>query len=159
MITRTRGHEPGLRRVFARRIKFLRSPSRTGMGASLPAVPLPSPDFMRIEIREGVVGVWHERSARDAGEAQAVLDAIDAALAESGIELLMFDSREADRTPPEVQEIIWSWLVAHVGIRKVATLMHSRDLAKKVRVTAVGSGLLLKTFDDETQARYWLHER
>ena len=88
-----------------------------------------------------------------------MLDAIDAALTNSGIELLMFDSRDADRTPPEVQEIIWSWLVGHSGIRKVATLMHSRDLAKKVRVTAVGSGLLLKTFDDESKARRWLHER
>ena len=117
------------------------------------------PDFLKIEPREGVVGVWHQRSAQNAEEAHAVLAAIDAALTESGIELLMFDSRDADRTPPEVQEIIWSWLVGHVGIRKVATLMHSRDLAKKVRVTAVGSGLLLKTFDDEAKARRWLHER
>jgi hypothetical protein len=117
------------------------------------------PEFMRIDIREGVVGVWHGRSASDASEAAAVLGAIDAALEESGIELLMFDSREADRTPPEVQEAIWNWLVGHSGIRKVATLMHSRDLAKKVRVTAVGSGLLLKTFADEDKARRWLHER
>lgn len=119
----------------------------------------PAPDFMRLDIRDGVVTVWHSRSAADADEATEVLGAIDGALEQSGIELLIFDSRDADRTPPEVQEAIWNWLVGHSGIRKVATLMHSRDLAKKVRVTAVGSGLLLKTFADEDAARRWLHER
>jgi hypothetical protein len=115
-------------------------------------------DFLEVKVSGGVVAVWHGRSAANVEEGATVLAAIDAALARSGVEVLMFDSRDADRTPPEVQAQIWDWLTRHTGIRKVATLMHSKDLAKMVRVNAVGNGVRLKTFDDEGQARRWLME-
>lgn len=111
---------------------------------------------LRIETTGGVVSVWHARSARNLSEADAILEAIDAALKTTGIPYLLFDSRDADRTPPEIQERIWGWLTEHRSLRRVATVMHSKDLAQNVRETGVGRGIRIKTFADEDAARAWL---
>ncbi len=113
-------------------------------------------DVLRIDISGGVVKVWHARSARNDEEAEAILAAIDRALETSGIDLLMIDSRDADRTPPEVQARIWTWLTNSSRIRKVATLVQSAELATNVRATGVGHGVLIKAFHDEDEARRWL---
>lgn len=115
-------------------------------------------DFIEIKIERGVVCAWHKRSATSVVEVRGVLDAIDSALSSSGSELLMLDSRDADRTLEAIEAEIWDWLSGHRGIRKVATLMRSKSLSKKVRVTAIGNGVRLKTFADDEEARQWLLE-
>jgi len=115
-------------------------------------------DFVEIKIERGVVCAWHRRSATSIVEVRAVLEAIDDALSSSGSELLMIDSRDADRTLEAVETEIWDWVSGHRGIRKVATLMRSKRLSKKVRVTAIGNGVRLKTFADDEDARRWLLE-
>ena len=112
-----------------------------------------------ITIQRGVVRVYHERSARDATEAEQVVGAIDATLQGTGIERVLFDSRDADRTPPEAAAVIWSWLQRRVDIRKVATLMHSRPLSRNMRRVGAESGVRIRTFADERDARRWLDER
>ena len=116
-------------------------------------------DLLEIQIDGGIVRCWHARSAHDEDEARAVLGAIDDALNSSGIELLLLDSRDANRTSPGVQAVIWSWLSGHPKVRKVATLMHSKELGKAVRVAGAGQGVLIKAFRDEDKARVWLRER
>ena len=111
---------------------------------------------LRIEVGGGVVKVWHGRSARNRAETNTVLGAIDRALEESEIGLLLFDSRDADRTPAEVQDRIWQWLSRSTHIRKVATLLHCKELAANARATAIGHGVLLRAFHDEDEARDWL---
>jgi hypothetical protein len=115
--------------------------------------------WFRITVQGGYVRAYHARSARDEDEVREVLAAIDAVLGETSIDLLMFDSRDADRTPPEVAAVIWSWLQKRVAIRKVATLMHSHGLSRNVRRASAQGGVRLKTFEDEEQARLWLYER
>ena len=114
--------------------------------------------FFRIEISGGIVSCWHGRSAQSVAEVNQVLSSIDDALDESGISLLLFDSREADRTPEEVQGRIWSWLTNASNIRKVATVMKSEMLATSVRMTGIGKGVRIKAFHDEAEARTWLVE-
>jgi hypothetical protein len=115
-----------------------------------------STELLRIEIGGGVVKVWHGRSARNLAEAETVLAAIDDALTRSGIHLLLFDSRDADRTPAPVQNRIWQWLTEHAELRRVATLMHSRELGKGVRVHGTGLGVRIRAFSSEDEARTWL---
>ena len=117
-----------------------------------------TPDFLRVEARGGIVHVWHGRSAQNVEEGREVLRAIDRELRRTGIQMLLFDSRDSDRTPPEVQKLIWNWLSNHTGIRRVATVMESKDLAGNVRVTGVERGVRLKTFNDQAKAEAWLLE-
>ncbi|MEM7160084.1 MAG: hypothetical protein AAF799_45020 [Myxococcota bacterium] len=113
-------------------------------------------DTLRIEVGGGVVKVWHGRSARNRAETNTVLGAIDRALEESEIGLLLFDSRDSDRTPAAVQDRIWQWLSRSTHVRKVATLLNSRELAADVRAMAVGHGVMFRAFHDEDEARHWL---
>ncbi len=115
--------------------------------------------LLEIRVEGGVVRCWHPRSAEDEDEARAVLEAIDRTIAASGIELLLLDSRDANRTSPEIQAVIWRWLSGHPKVRKVATLMHSAELGRAVRVAGAGQGVLIKAFRDEEKARVWLRER
>ena len=55
-----------------------------------------------MELKAGYVRVWHSRSAKDLAEADIVLEAMDAALRAWGTDRLLFDSREADATPPDI---------------------------------------------------------
>lgn len=128
-----------------------------GYSSSMPDHDLS--ELLEIRVEGGIVRCWHARSANDESEARAVLDAIDRALERSGIELLLLDSRDANRTSPEVQAVIWNWLSGHPKVRKVATLMHSKELGKSVRLAGAGQGVLIRAFHDEDRARTWLVER
>ena len=92
----------------------------------------------------------------DVVEAAAVIAEIDDALASSGIERLLFDSREADRTKPEVAAAIWAWLSSTTRVRRVATVMNSEVLSANVRSTGVGMGVLIKAFATVEEAERWL---
>jgi hypothetical protein len=89
-------------------------------------------------------------------EADAILAAIDAELDRTGRQHLLIDSRASDRTPQEVQDHIWAWLAGHIGLRGVATVMQSAELAGTVRRVGVTRGIRIRTFNDDEAARIWL---
>ena len=109
-----------------------------------------------IERKPGYVRVWHRRSARDLDEAQVVLDAMDAALSEWELDRLLFDSREADVSPPDVGAAIWKWLSESENIARVATLLQSAELATKVNLGGIGNDVRIRAFHQEPAAVRWL---
>ena len=111
---------------------------------------------IRIERRPGYVFVWHGRSAQDLDEATIVLDAMDAALEDWSADRLLFDSRTADATPPEVGKRIWGWLADHPRLRKVATLVESPERADRINTGLIGEGVRIRAFHDEAPAVRWL---
>lgn len=106
-----------------------------------------------------IVRVWHARPSHDLAETRDFLASIDEALSSRSYELLLLDSRDAERPRPEIQEAIWVWLSGHERVRKVAILMHSREHGRNVRLHGADQGVLLRTFDDEAQAIAWLRSR
>jgi hypothetical protein len=101
------------------------------------------------------VFVWHGRAAKDLDELRLVLDAIDRALAESGRRRLLFDSRDSDYTPPDVQKALWAWL-DEAPLDRIATLVRSENLAVSVRMTGISMGIRIRAFHDATEAVRWL---
>jgi len=120
-----------------------------------PPAPRPPLDF-RIEVQDGIARLWYARPAQDVGESMQILEAVDAKLFSTGIFRLLIDSRDADRTPPKVQSHIWIWLRDHSQLRMVATLMHSRELARSVRAGGADRGVRIRAFDAEDAAIAWL---
>jgi hypothetical protein len=113
-----------------------------------------------LEIRphQGFLEVWHRRAAKDVAEMDFIIDAIESALDSHGVRRLMFDSRESEYTPSEVQQRIWEWLQAGKGFERVATLVEAELLAVSVRMTGMGKGVKIKAFADRAEARQWLVE-
>jgi hypothetical protein len=109
-----------------------------------------------LEQKPGYIRVWHKRSARNADEADAVLASLEAAMEEWRVRRLLFDSRDADETPSEVGERIWSWMSAHVELERVATLVRSPDLADSVNVRGIENAFHIRSFHKEPAAVRWL---
>ena len=106
--------------------------------------------------KPGYVRVWHGRSARTLEEADAVLNEIDQAMDRWQTYRLMFDSRDADRTPADVGARIWSWLSDHPRIERVATLVQSGELADSVDLQGIGNDIRIRSFHAEPAAERWL---
>ncbi len=99
-----------------------------------------------IERMPGYARVWHRRSARDAAEAQVVLDAMDSAMSDWQLDRLLFDSRDADDTPPEVGAMIWRWLSRHGSLARVATLVQSKVNAERIDLGGIGNDVRIRAF-------------
>lgn len=113
-----------------------------------------------VEIRpfDGFLEVWHRRAASDVAEMDVIIDAIETALSDHDVRRVMFDSRESEYTPSDVQQRIWDWLQAGEGFERVATLVESELLAVSVRMTGMGKGVKIKAFAERTEAARWLCE-
>jgi hypothetical protein len=115
----------------------------------------PLGEQLRIRPDGDVLCVWHGRSAKTVDEARGVLDAIDRALHMYALDLLLFDSRDADETPQEVQAVIWEWL-QRAKLKRMATLIRSDMKAVSLRMAALGKRLKIGTFADRDAALAWL---
>ncbi|MCO4747072.1 MAG: hypothetical protein KC912_19910 [Proteobacteria bacterium] len=109
-----------------------------------------------MEKRPGYMRVWHGRSAQTLEEAQAVLDALDEAMSLWGVDRMLFDSRDADGTPPKVGQRIWAWLEANEHLRRVATLVESEDRAERINTGGVGIDVRIRAFHNDAPAIRWL---
>ena len=108
-----------------------------------------------IEHRGDYLHVYHARSARDLAELDEVIKALEAALAETGVTLILFDSRDSDTTPDDVGARLWEWL--HEGpVSRVATLIKSEMLQISVQLKGLAQNVRLRAFDDEQEALEWL---
>jgi len=110
-----------------------------------------------MELMPGYLRVFHSRSARDLAETELVLAAMDGAMRDWQQDRLMFDSREANDTLPEVGARIWSWLQGHPDVVRVATLVESSELADRINMGEIGvDGVRIRAFHRERAAARWL---
>jgi hypothetical protein len=108
-----------------------------------------------VESREGYVHVWHGRAARDVEEWEGLRVVVEGELPERGARLL-FDSRDSDQTPSDVQAAIWNWLQTCSSLERVATLVQSSNLAVSVRMQGIAKGVRIRAFAEEDEAVGWL---
>ncbi|MCH2110197.1 MAG: hypothetical protein MK135_12785 [Polyangiaceae bacterium] len=113
---------------------------------------------MQLEARDGYLLVTHRRSARSLQELDHVLQAIDRLLRLKELDALLFDSRQSDYTPPDIQTALWAWLKKR-RFRKVAVLVKSSNLAVSLRMTGLSEGVNMRAFDSELGAVKWLKVR
>ena len=107
---------------------------------------------LKIYLRDGFVEVWHSKAAKTVEETDAIMGAIDEVLEKTGQSLLLFDSRESERTPPEVGKRIWAWLEGNPRLRRVATLLESENLAVSVRMSGIAHAVKIKAFHTRDDA-------
>lgn len=113
-----------------------------------------------LEIRrhDGYLRVWHGRAAKTVDEVEVVIAAIEEEMATTGFRDLLFDSRDSDRTPEDVQARLWAWL-QNAGLRRVATLIRSEMLGVSVQMQGLTRSVRLRAFASEQKATAWLRER
>jgi len=81
---------------------------------------------------------------------------MDDAMKEWSLNRLLFDSRDADETPKEVGALIWGWMTEHPTLERVATVVHSKELADSVNIRGVGKELRIRSFSASPAAIRWL---
>lgn len=90
------------------------------------------------------VRVWHRQNASDLEELRLILTTIDGALQANATGYLLFDSRDVDYTPGDVQQGIWDWLAAHDKLVRIATLVESEALAVSVNMNGLGKRIPIR---------------
>lgn len=111
----------------------------------------------KIRIATDFVHVWHQRAAQNEAELREVISTLERALRRSRRRKILFDSRDSDVTPPDIQSLFWEWLEG-AKLQKIATLVTSKNLAVSVRMTGVSRGVNLRAFDSESAATRWLSQ-
>lgn len=108
-----------------------------------------------IEPREKYLFIWHGRAARDAQELKPVLRGMDQMLIHNHVKRILFDSRDSNYTPPEVQTLLWNWL-ENAKLEKVGTLVDSKNLAVSLRMTGLSKKIVMRAFDRMSVAEAWM---
>lgn len=102
------------------------------------------------------VRVWHRKNASNLEELEVVLTGIEDGLRANESGYLLFDSRDVEYTPGDVQQGIWDWLASHPTLVRVATLVESEALAVSVNMNGLGRRIPIRAFHDERSAAGWL---
>lgn len=110
---------------------------------------------LTIEPRENYLFIWHGRAARDAQELKPVLRGMAQMLMHNHVQRILFDSRDSDYTPPEVQTLLWNWL-ENAQLEKVGTLVESKNLAVSLRMTGLSKKIVMRAFDRMSTAEAWM---
>ena len=110
-----------------------------------------------VRVEDGYVFVRNE-SVPNPARAREVLGAVDQALEAGGVRAVMFDTRDMEAPPEEVNAILRAWVDLCLNHDKVALLVRSdlKRIASNMRALSVG--VKMRSFHDRDEAVAWLRK-
>lgn len=132
-----------------------RSPKRDS--ASVHWATVGSRDDYRIDDGDHFVRVALHCRLDEAADVDRMLRAVDAALARSSLECVMFDVRGIEGHGDVVREGMWTW-AAERGLRAVAVVVDGEMTRVRTNMTALSRKVRLRAFLDEHEAALWIRQ-
>lgn len=114
-----------------------------------------NPDDYRLEDGDGFVRVALHCRLGDKQDALRLVRDVDAALARTGFDLVMFDYRGIEHHVDEVRDVMWTWAAAR-ALRAIALVVDGEMTRVRTNMIALSRKVRLRAFMDEAEARDWL---
>ena len=116
----------------------------------------PQPPKVSIEVREDYVLVTQRGRHDDIADVRRVQADVDAALAQSGLRVAVFDNRDTEAPAEHLRTMMWNWVQDTTRFDAVAVVLQSTMRGTRANMTAVSRGVRLRAFDSIDDAAAWL---